>query len=81
MSQPFTNIEQIKMSVEAAKNLVGAATMSMDPDQLKEASQALSNAKASLTNVQSNNKDDQQIIESSRQVITDIEEQLSEARQ
>ncbi|MBM7094372.1 MULTISPECIES: DUF2564 family protein [Alteribacter] len=48
MSQPFNDIQQVEMAIKAAQKMVGQATMSMNPEQLETATNALNDAKNQL---------------------------------
>ncbi|WP_026689727.1 DUF2564 family protein [Alteribacter aurantiacus] len=48
MSEPFNDIQQVEMAIKAAQKMVGQATMSMNPEQLETATQALNDAKNQL---------------------------------
>lgn len=78
----FNDLKQLEMSVEAAQNMVGAATMSMDSDQLQAATDSIRQAKNALQNVQQNPTGvDGEVINQSQHKINAIEEQLKEANQ
>ncbi|MGJ9381633.1 DUF2564 family protein [Salipaludibacillus sp. CF4.18] len=48
MTDQFGEIEQVELALKAAERMVGQATMSMDEDQLMNAQNAISDAKAQL---------------------------------
>ncbi|UCZ51495.1 DUF2564 family protein [Bacillus shivajii] len=79
MSQPFNDIQQIEMAIKAAQKMVGAATMSMDPDQLQTATQALEDAKRQLQSAKQHDLDSE-FIDYSSTLIEKLEHQVDEAK-
>ncbi len=81
MSEPFNDLKQVEMSVQAAQKMVGTATMSMDPEQLEEATQALQNARNQLTQTLSNQTGvDEEFLSGQEELLFQSEEQLNEAK-
>jgi hypothetical protein len=78
MSKPINDKEQMELSLEAAKNAIGSATMTMDPDQLRDAARALQVAKAQYEHMR--NKLDQSQLTETASMIDNIENQLNEAQ-
>lgn len=82
MSEPFNDLKQIEMYVAAAKKMVGSATMSMDPEQLDDASSAIADARKQLNSVKHHTTGvDDQFLERQEALIEECEHQLNEARQ
>lgn len=82
MSEPFTDFEQISMKVEAAKKMVGSATMSLDPELMEHAATALQEARSQLDKMKAVATDlDEPFLHNQESMLTQIEHQLSEARQ
>lgn len=82
MSEPYNDLKQVEMSVLAAQNMVGKATMSMDIEQLEEATQALKEARGRLAHASSNQTGvDLEFLEGQETLLTQSEEQLNEAKQ
>lgn len=80
MSEPFNDLKQVEMSIEAAKKMVGYATMSMDPDQLSEAKQAIQSAETELQHAQNNATGvDGEFLSKSVSMLSQCKEQLTEA--
>jgi hypothetical protein len=81
MSEPFNDVKQLEMSIKAAQNMVGKATMAMDDNLLQAASEAVNNAHEQLDSFISNGPGtDEPLIAQSKKLLTDIEEQINEAR-
>lgn len=81
MSEPYNELMQVKMAIKAAERMVGQATMSMDENQLKAATDAVNEAKKQFqkallyeTGV------DHQFLEVSAELIEKIEHQLEQAK-
>ncbi len=80
MSEPFNDLKQVEMSVLAAQKMVGTATMSMDPEQLEEAAQALQDARAQLAHALNNKTGvDEEYLQGQETLLSQSEEQLHEA--
>ncbi|MBU9721424.1 MULTISPECIES: DUF2564 family protein [Bacillaceae] len=79
MSEPFDDKHQLEMSVKAAQKTVGAATMSMDPDQLEDATSAINDAKSMLQMGIDQHMDDEFISYCSG-LIEKLEHQVHEAK-
>ena len=81
MSQ-FTNFEQVEMKVKAAQKLVGYATMSMDQQQLNDASIAIEQARGQLEKMKQVATDlDEDFLGNQEAQLEQVEQQLLEARQ
>lgn len=81
MSEPFNDIRQVEMSIKAAQRMVGQATMSMDENQLKAATDALDQAKKQLQDARSHTTGvDDEFFEFSGDLIEKIDHQLKEAK-
>jgi len=81
MSQ-FTNFEQVEMKVKAAQKLVGYATMSMDQQQLSDASTAINEARSQLEKMKQVATDlDEDFLGNQEAQLEQVEQQLLEARQ
>ncbi|MBM7663251.1 hypothetical protein JOC85_004122 [Bacillus mesophilus] len=82
MSEPFNDLKQVEMSVKAAQKMVGTATMSMDREQLEEATQAIQDARAQLSHAFNNQTGvDKEFLNEQQVSLTQCEEQLNEAKQ
>ncbi|MFZ3590912.1 DUF2564 family protein [Bacillus sp. DJP31] len=82
MSEPFNDIKQVEMSVHAAQKMVGTATMSMDPEQLEEAKEALQVARQQLAQaVSSQTGVDEEFLQGQQTLLAQSEQQLNEANQ
>jgi predicted secreted acid phosphatase len=81
MSQ-FTEFEQVEMKVKAAQKLVGYATMSMDQQQLNDASTAIEQARTQLEKMKAVATDlDEEFLGNQETELQQVEQQLLEARQ
>ncbi|WP_246941931.1 DUF2564 family protein [Bacillus pinisoli] len=81
MSEPFNDLKQVEMSVKAAQKMVGTATMSMDREQLDEATQAIQDARTQLSHARNNGTGvDEEFLHSQEVSLTQCEEQLNEAK-
>ncbi|RBW69168.1 DUF2564 family protein [Bacillus taeanensis] len=81
MSEPYNDIKQVEMTVKTAQKMVGYATMSMDPDQLKDATNALNQAKTQYQEALANQTGvDQQLFQQSAEILRECETQLSGAK-
>jgi septum formation inhibitor MinC len=82
MSEPFNDLKQVEMSIKAAQKMVGSATMSMDHEQLDEATQAIQDARQQLAHAQHNGTGvDDEFLQQQQTTLTQCEEQLNEAKQ
>jgi hypothetical protein len=82
MSEPFNELKQVEMSVKAAQNIVGKATMHMDQNLLDAATEAVNNAHAQIDAATTNGPGtDESFIQNAKQVLATCEEQLTEAKQ
>ena len=81
MSQ-FTNFEQVEMKVKAAQRLVGFATMSMDQQQLVDATTAIEQARTQLEKMKAVATDlDEDFLGMQETQLEQVEQQLLEAKQ
>ncbi|OIJ20083.1 hypothetical protein BKP45_10445 [Anaerobacillus alkalidiazotrophicus] len=81
MSEPFNDIRQVEMAIKAAQRMVGQATMSMDEDQLKAATNALNQAKKQYKNAFAHATGvDDEFFEFSSELIERLDHQLTEAK-
>jgi len=81
MSQ-FTEFEQVEMKVKAAQKLVGYATMSMDQQQLHDASTAIEQARTQLEKMKLVATDlDEEFLGNKETELKQVEQQLLEAKQ
>jgi hypothetical protein len=81
MSEPYNDIKQVEMSVKTAQKMVGYATMSMDPDQLQAATDALDQAKSQYQEALANQIGiDQDFFQQSAEILRECETQLSGAK-
>jgi hypothetical protein len=82
MSEPFNDLKQVEMSIIAAQKMVGTATMSMDHEQLAEATRAINEARQRLKHAQTNSTGmDDEFLHNQQMTLTQCEEQLTEAKQ
>jgi hypothetical protein len=82
MSEPFDDIRQVEMAIKAAQRMVGQATMSMDEDQLKAATDALNQAKKQYQDAASFVTGvDNQFFEFSSELIERLDHQLEAAKE
>lgn len=76
----FNDLKQVEMSIEAARKLVGSATMSMDHEQLENAKNAIKDAQTYLANARNEATGvDDDFLNVSDQILSQCEEQLNEA--
>ncbi|OZM57442.1 hypothetical protein CIB95_08280 [Lottiidibacillus patelloidae] len=81
MSEPFNEVKQLEMSLKAAQNMVGKATMAMDDNLLQAATEAVNNAHAQLNALSNSGPGtDEELLAQSRQLLAQCEEQINEAR-
>lgn len=81
MSEPFNEIKQVELSIDAAQKMVGSATMSMEPGQLQAATDAVNIAKSQLQDVVNNATGvDGEFLNEQQAILNDCEHQLKEAK-
>lgn len=81
MTNQYNELMQVEMAIKAAQRMVGQATMSMDANQLKAATDALNEAKASFQKaVAFETGVDERFFEMSSELIEKIDVQLTEAK-
>ncbi len=81
MSRPFNQIRQVEMAIKAAQRMVGQATMSMDQNQLKAATDALNQAKRQYANaIKHVSGVSDEFFEFSNELIERLDHQLTEAK-
>lgn len=81
MTNQFDELMQVEMAIKAAERMVGQATMSMDEDQLKAATDALDQAKVSFKKAAAHQTGiDERFFELSSDLIEKIDVQLNEAK-
>ena len=77
----FNNFEQVEMKVKAAQKLVGYATMSMDEQQLNDATDAITQARAQLEKMKALATDlDEEFLIHQEEELVQVEQQLREAK-
>ncbi|EIT86827.1 hypothetical protein A374_04614 [Fictibacillus macauensis ZFHKF-1] len=80
MSEPFNDLEQVQLLLQSAEHMVGQATMSMNPQQLQEAAEALALAKATYEQMASQETDQNSfMLSQAKEIVTRCESQISEA--
>ncbi|MGO4886447.1 DUF2564 family protein [Anaerobacillus sp. MEB173] len=78
----LTEIQQIEMAIKSAQRMVGQATMSMDEDQLKAATDAINQAKQQYNHAVAHATGiDEKFFEFSSELIERIDHQLKEAKE
>lgn len=81
MSEPFNELKQVELSIDAAQKMVGSATMSMEPGQLQAATDAVNIAKSQLQDIVNNATGvDGEFIDEQQAILSDCEHQLNEAK-
>lgn len=81
MSEPFSDYEQVEMSIKAAEKMVGTATMSMDAVQIHDAAEVLDKAKADLQRLKAHSQGkNEPFFEISQALLNKVDHQLKEAR-
>ncbi|EKN63737.1 Protein of unknown function (DUF2564) [Schinkia azotoformans MEV2011] len=81
MGEPFNDLKQVELSIEAAQKMVGSATMSMEPGQLQAATDAINAARGQLQNALNNATGvDNEFLNEQESLLQDCEEQLKEAK-
>lgn len=76
----YNDLIQVKMSIEAAQKMVGSATMSMDPDSLQNALQAVENAKNLLEDARGHSTGvDDEFLSKAGLLLSQAEHQVNEA--
>lgn len=82
MREPFNDLQQVELSIDAAQKMVGTATMSMEPGQLQAAEEAVQIAKNALNEIkkQNNDNDHNKFLEEQKSILNACTEQLKEAK-
>ncbi|NSL52631.1 DUF2564 family protein [Calidifontibacillus erzurumensis] len=81
MGEPFNDLKQVELSVQAAQKMVGQATMSMEPGQLQAATDAVNDAKSQLQKALQNATGvDDEFLNKQQTLLNNCEEQLKEAK-
>ncbi|MFF2875696.1 DUF2564 family protein [Gottfriedia sp. NPDC057991] len=77
----FNNFEDVEMKVKAAQKLVGYATMSMDAQQLTDATTAITQAREQLEKMKglATNLDDE-FLKKQEEDLMQVEQQIREAQ-
>ncbi|WP_347550239.1 DUF2564 family protein [Pseudalkalibacillus hwajinpoensis] len=82
MSEPYSDLQQIEMSIKSAQHLVGQATKSMNDNQLKAAQNAIDQAKQQFQQALAHKTGtNEQFYEFSSELIEKCETQLKEANE
>ncbi|MFD3446038.1 DUF2564 family protein [Microbacteriaceae bacterium 4G12] len=82
MSRPFNGFEQVLMQVETAQNMVGSATVIMDPELMSHATKAVEEARLQLEKMKAVATDlDEVFITNQEHKLDQCEHQLREAMQ
>ncbi len=78
----YNDLKQVEVSIQSAQKMIGTATMSMSPQQLEEATNALNDAKAQLQSAKAHGTgvDWRQFLQQCMQSIQTCEQQLTEAK-
>ncbi|RAS74208.1 DUF2564 family protein [Priestia endophytica] len=77
----YNDLGATNAAVEATKNIVGAATRNMDPERLREATEALSSAKAQLESARNNATGvDEAFLQRCEETLQKCEQQLNAAK-
>ncbi|NEU31293.1 DUF2564 family protein [bacterium LRH843] len=77
----YNDLKEVDMSIQAAEQMVGQATRSMDEDQLQAATNALQDAKNKLQKaVAYQTGVDEMFLEMSSELISKADHQLNEAK-
>ncbi|OLS38053.1 hypothetical protein BTR22_05995 [Alkalihalophilus pseudofirmus] len=81
MSEPYNELKQVEMAIKSAQRMVGQATMSMDPDQLQAATDAVNQAKEQYKKAASHQTGvDAAFFEFSEELLEKADTQLNEAK-
>lgn len=81
MGEPFNDLKQVELSIEAAQKMVGSATMSMEPGQLQAATDAVNAARGQLQSALNNATGvDNEFLNEQESLLQNCEEQLKEAK-
>ncbi|PYZ95215.1 hypothetical protein CR194_06785 [Salipaludibacillus keqinensis] len=80
MTEDYQTIEQIELAIKAAERTVGQATMSMDEDQLNNATMALEQAKKQLEQAKMQNMN-HETWQYSTAMINRLSHQVEEAKE
>ncbi|WP_102346492.1 DUF2564 family protein [Bacillus sp. Marseille-P3661] len=82
MSEPFNDLKQVELSIDAAQKMVGSATMSMEPGQLAAATDAVNVARSQLETARNNATGvDNEFLAQQTALLNQCAEQLQEAKQ
>ncbi|MCA0988197.1 DUF2564 family protein [Guptibacillus algicola] len=82
MSEPYSDLQQIEMSIKSAQHLVGQATKSMNGNQLKAAQDALDQAKQQFQQAVAHKTGvNENFFEFSSELIEKCDTQLREAQE
>ncbi|TYR80000.1 DUF2564 family protein [Priestia megaterium] len=77
----YNELQQAEVSIQAAQKMIGTATMSMDPDQLNQATSALEDAKSQLQAAKANATGvDEKFLQNCTNALKACEQQLTEAK-
>ncbi|BFI98940.1 DUF2564 family protein [Priestia megaterium] len=76
----YNDLKQVEVSIQSAQKMIGTATMSMSPQQLEEATNALNDAKVQLQSAKHGTGVDEQFLQQCMQSIQTCEQQLTEAK-
>ncbi|MCE7792343.1 DUF2564 family protein [Salipaludibacillus sp. CUR1] len=79
MTEEYSNIEQVELAIQAAERMVGQATMSMDQQQLENATRALAEARRQLEQAKLMNLNDH-LLQYSSSRINRLSHQVEEER-
>ncbi|MFC3884091.1 DUF2564 family protein [Bacillus songklensis] len=78
----YNDLQQVEVSIEAARKTVGSATISMDPEFLEHAQNAVNHAKTQLANARANATGvDEEFLTNCENALSECEHQLNEALQ
>ncbi len=81
MSKPFNGFEQVSMKVEAAQQMIGSATVTMDPESLQRAATAAAEARAQLEQMKGVATDlDADFLQEQEAKLSSVEHQLIAAK-
>jgi hypothetical protein len=82
VSTGYNDLQQAKVSIEAAQKMVGSATINMDPEFLQHAQNAVNNARTQLANARANATGvDEEFLTNCENTLSECEHQLNEALQ
>ncbi|MDW8515042.1 DUF2564 family protein [Priestia flexa] len=78
----YNDLQQAQVSIQSAQKMIGTATMSMSPQQLSEATEALANARTELEAAHANATGvDEEFLQKCMADLKACEQQLTEAKQ